>query len=162
MTKTGKPFYVQCTTWGDKKQVTFLSSNRVGSSRGRGIFVCRGRKGTRAKEKLAGTLAQSDYAECYAATDRSDRDSADYSTMIQTHRFYLRINCWVLDRVVHMCYVVVCFEVMAPESSILMLAAWTVYTSKNGGRKKFQIQVVLDIMHYAISQAWDGKSARPD
>jgi hypothetical protein len=51
---------------------------------------------------------------------------------------------------------------MAPGSSIFMLAAWTVYTSKNSGRKKFQIQLGLDIMSYAISQAWDGKSDRPD
>ena len=45
-----------------------------------------------------------------------------------------------------------------------MLAAWTVYTSKNGGRKKFQfqIQLGLDIMNYAISQAWDEKSDLPD
>ena len=35
-----------------------------------------------------------------------------------THRFYLCICCWVLDRVLHMCYIVVCFEVMAPGSSL--------------------------------------------
>ena len=31
-TKTGKTYYIQCTTWRDKKQVYFLSSNRVGAS----------------------------------------------------------------------------------------------------------------------------------
>ena len=41
--------------------------------------------------------------------DRNDRDSADYSTSIRTNRYYLRIFCWGLDRVVHAVYVVVCF-----------------------------------------------------
>ena len=77
-TKAGEVFYVQCTTWRDKKQVTFLSSNCVGSSQG-------GRKGTRMKEKIARTLAQSDYTESYAATDHSNCDSADFSMTIQTH-----------------------------------------------------------------------------
>jgi hypothetical protein len=29
-----KQYYIQATTWHDKKQVTFLSSNKVGASYG--------------------------------------------------------------------------------------------------------------------------------
>ena len=161
-TKHKKAFYIQATTWRDKKQVCFVNSHRTGTSHGKNITVRRGRKGSREKEVLAGTIAQREYAKWYAAVDRSDRDSADYSTTIQTHRFYLRINCWVLDRVVHLCYVAVCFGLLIPGPVIAMFAVWKVFTSKNGGRKKFQIKLGLDIMNYAISKAWDGKSDRPD
>ena len=161
-TRTGKKYYIQCTTWKDKKQVCFLSSNRVGSSAGKDITVLRGSKGTKKKRRFAGTIAQKDYAAMFAAVDRSDRDSADYSCTIASHRFYLRILAWALDRVLHMCYVVLCFEVMAPGSVLPMLVIWKIYTSKNGGRRKFQIQIGLDLMTYAISKVWDGKSERPD
>ena len=33
-TKTGKAYYIQCTTWRDKKQVCFLSLNEVGYTEG--------------------------------------------------------------------------------------------------------------------------------
>ena len=33
-TPTGKAYYIRCTTWGDKKQVWFLSSNEVGYTGG--------------------------------------------------------------------------------------------------------------------------------
>ena len=61
-TTHGKSYYIQCTTWRDKKQVCFLSSNRTGSSAGKNIIVSRGRKGTKDKEQIAGTIAQQDHA----------------------------------------------------------------------------------------------------
>jgi hypothetical protein len=39
----------------------------------------------------------------------NDWDSADYLTTIHTNQYYLRIFCWVLDRVIHAAYVVVYF-----------------------------------------------------
>jgi hypothetical protein len=45
----------------------------------------------------------------YNAVDRNERDSANYSTTIRMNRYYLRIFCWALDRVIHAAYVVVCF-----------------------------------------------------
>lgn len=49
----------------------------------------------------------------------------------------------------------------SPTSNIMMSAIWTVFTGIDGGRKKFQIQLGLDIMNFAISKVWDGKSMRP-
>lgn len=102
-----KRYYTQCTTWRDKKQVCFLSNNVVGYSEG--MTVHRAKKGAKEKEVIAAPQAQQDYVKYFNAVDRNDRDSADYSTSIRTSRYYLRIYNWVLDRVVHTMYVVVCF-----------------------------------------------------
>ena len=136
ITATGNIFYIQMTTWRDKKQVCFLSSNKTGSSEEADILVTRGTKGKKEKDIITGTMAQQDYAKNYAAVDRNDRDSADYSTTIQTYRFYLHIFCWMLDRVVHLIFVVIYYEVMAPQLQLKMLAAWKVFANqKNFGQK---------------------------
>ena len=53
------------------------------------------------KEQIAGTIAQKYYAAMMGTVDRSDQDGVNYSTKIITYRFYRRILCWLLDRVVH-------------------------------------------------------------
>lgn len=133
-TRTKKKFYVQCTTWRDKKQVCFLSSNFIGASVGN--FVKRStRKGADTRDTVPAPIAQTDYAAHMGAVDQNDRDSADYSTTIHSVRYYLRIFCWVLDRVVHTCFVVVCFfasvDIGNPE--------WKKYLKKAHGRHDFQI-----------------------
>ena len=42
-----------------------------------------------------------------------------------------------------------------------MQAVWHIFTNKNEGRKKFQIQLGIDVMTYTISKEWDGKSEHP-
>ena len=106
-TKTGKTYYIQNTTWGDKKQVCFLSSNRVGKSIG--LDVKRHVKGKKMRDKFPAPQVQKDYAAYFNAVDRNDRDSADYSTSIKTNRYYIRIFCWGLDRVIHTMYINVCY-----------------------------------------------------
>ena len=104
-TNTGKVFYVQSAAWRDKKEVTFLSLNRVASSQSRGIFVCRGQNGTKVKEKIAGTQEQSDYAERYAPTDRSNCNSAGCSMCMILHMYSARkgcleemwVSCWLCN-----------------------------------------------------------------
>ena len=108
-TKTGKVYYIQCTTWRDKKQV-FLSSNGVGSSNG--LTVRRHKKGKEVRGVFARPKAQKDYVDHFNAVDRNDRDSADYSTTIRTIRYYIRIFCWTLDRVVYATYIAVCYLVL--------------------------------------------------
>ena len=41
--------------------------------------------------------------------DLNDQDSLDYSTSICTSRWYIRIFCWALDRVVHAQHTIVTF-----------------------------------------------------
>ncbi len=102
-----KKYYLQATTWHKKKQVCFLSSNKVGASYG--MTVHRREKGKNTVAEIAAPQAQQDYVKYFNAVDRNDCDSADYFTSIHTNHYYLRIFGWILDRVIHVMYVVVCY-----------------------------------------------------
>eukprot|EP00956_Cyclotella_meneghiniana_P022924 scaffold43919_cov42-Cyclotella_meneghiniana.AAC.1 len=104
-TPTGKKYYIQATTWRDKKQVCFLSSNEIGFSDG--MSVKRHTKKRAKRDTIEAPRAQQDYSQFFNAVDRNDRDSSDYSTTIRTNRYYLRIFCWALDRIIHALYVIV-------------------------------------------------------
>jgi hypothetical protein len=106
----GTVYYIQATTWRDKKQVCFLSNSEIGFSDG--FLVRRHRREKKERDIIVGVRAQSEYVKCYNAVDRNDRDSADYSTSIRTNRYYLRIFCWGLDRVIHCEYQIVCWLVV--------------------------------------------------
>ena len=152
----GKVYYIQCTTWRDKKQVCFLSNCDVGSSKGCSVF--RHVKGKKARIEIPGPRAQAQYVTYMNAVDRNDRDSADYSTSIRTNRYYIRIFCWVLDRVIHTLYVVVCFLAKSNIGS----EKWKKYLTHKSARHDFQIDLGLELLSYGIAQDWDGKSKRPD
>lgn len=151
-TKSNKRYYIQCTTWRDKKQVMFLHNTEVGRSDG--FSVMRHVKGQKRRQKMNGPRAQAEYIKFFNAVDKNDRDSADYSTTIRTNRYYLRILCWMYDRVVHTIYVVITFLAM----SGIGREEWKKYRSKNGGRHDLQIDLAMSIINYGISLDWDGKS----
>jgi hypothetical protein len=77
-TDTGKTYYVQCSTWKDKKQVMFVHTTDVGSSRGQ-HSVSHSGCGSKGQRILQATMAQGNYAEHFHTVDRNDRDSADYT-----------------------------------------------------------------------------------
>ncbi len=52
---------------------------------------------------------QQDYAVNFNSVDCNDQDRSDYTTSIQTNRWYLRVFFWVLDHIVHVVFVVVCY-----------------------------------------------------
>jgi hypothetical protein len=85
---SGKELWIQATTWRDKKQVMFLSTNRVGASSGN--TVSRRERGE-GRRIIDAPNAQQDYVTYFNGVDRTDRDSRDYSTSIRTNRYYLRI-----------------------------------------------------------------------
>jgi hypothetical protein len=78
---------------------------------------------------------------------------------IRTNRYYLRIFCWALDRIIHALYVIVCelhkrsttdqFGGEWPEY-------WSLYKDKNGGRRTFQIDLGIALMNHGIGLDWDG------
>ena len=105
-TRSSKKYYLQCTTWKDKKQVVFLHSNGIEQTKDH--YVRRHSKEKQTRDVLPAPNAQNYYTNNYNGVDRNDRDSADWSTTIQTTRYYLHIFCWALDHVVHTCYVVRC------------------------------------------------------
>ena len=100
--------------------------------------------------------AQAEYVKWFNAVDRNDRDSADYSTSIRTNRYYIRIFCWALDRVVHCLY---CVVVHLAKDNIGD-PKWKRY-AKNGGRREFQIDLAIDLINYGLELDWDGGKERP-
>eukprot|EP00984_Skeletonema_dohrnii_P004810 scaffold1689_cov99-Skeletonema_dohrnii-CCMP3373.AAC.1 len=142
--KNGKRYYVQCCSWKDKKQVCFLNSNEIGYSDG--TTVRRHRRGKRMRELINAPNTAVEYALYYSAVDKNDRDSADFSTSIRTNRYYIRIFCWSLDRVVHAEYVIVCFCYKMGIGK----EEWKKYLDKNDGRHDFQIDLGIALLNYAI------------
>ena len=63
-----------------------------------------------------------------------------------------------MDRVVHTCYVVVCYLAAAGIGD----PKWNKYRNKNYGRHDFQIDLGMALLNYAISISWDGVSKRPN
>ena len=147
---TYRPHYVQCTTWKDKKQVCFLYSGEVGRSDG--LSVLRHVKGEQTRIRINGPRAQAEYQEYFNAVDRNDRDSSDYSTSIRTNRYYIRLLCWCLDRVIHTVYIVVCW--LAKEDGWVK---WRQYVNdRQDGRRDFQIDLGMALLNRAIEWDWTG------
>ncbi len=145
-------YYIQCTTWKDKKQVKFLSNNNVGRSVG--LFMKRRVLGKKTKNIIPGPRAQADYVENFKAVDRNNRNSQDYCTSICKNCYYIRIFCWALDRVIHAAYVIVCIlskAGMGPKQ-------WKQYENKNFGHHNFQIDLAIDLMNCSICCEWEGVS----
>jgi hypothetical protein len=84
-----------------------LSSNKVGASYG--MMVHRREKGKNTRTEIAAPQALQDYVKYFNIVDHNDCDIADYTTSIRTNRYYLRIFGWVLDWIIHVMYVVVCY-----------------------------------------------------
>jgi len=99
-------YFIQCTTWRDKKQVMFLHTHLVGPSSG--YSVRRHVKVKSKRVKLSAPRIQADCAKHFNAVDSNDRDSADYSCSVRTTRWFLRIVFWLVDRVVLSCFIIVC------------------------------------------------------
>ena len=151
---SGTKYYIQATTWRDKKQVCFLSTSSIGFSNG--VSVRRHTRGKREREIIDGVRVQAEYVKWFNAVDRNDRDSADYSTSIRTNRYYIRIFCWALDRAVHCLYCVVVDLVKDNIGD----PKWKRY-AKNGGRREFQIDLAIDLINYGLALDWDGGKERP-
>jgi hypothetical protein len=126
-TDAGKTYYVQCSTWKDKKQVMFAHTTDVGSSRGQ-HSVSRSVRGSTGQRILQTPMAQGNYAKHFHAVDRNDRGSADCTVTIRTNQWYMRVFFWIVDRVIQCLFVVVVFcakDNVVPEW-------WALYLKKGG------------------------------
>ena len=118
-----------------------------------GLEVKRHVKGKKRRETIRAPQVQADYIKYFNDVDQNDRDSADYSTLIRTIRYYIRIFCWGLDRVVHTMYKILCYlshwDIGMPE--------WKKYCDKHSRRNNCQIDLGIALLNYAIALEWDAK-----
>ena len=89
----------------------FLHSNGIGIRKNDRVkqFV----KGGQGQVEIDVQQCQIDYVDHFNAVGCNERDGSDFSTTIKMIRYYLRIFCWVLDRVVHTLCVIVVFLVVS-------------------------------------------------
>lgn len=156
ITSTGKKWFAQCMTWKDTKQVMFLHTNNIGPSSGH--VAARSSRGKKEQSIIPAPQCQVNYAKHFNAVDRNDRDSSDYTTSLRTNRWYLRVVFWLLDRVMHLLFVVTVYC-----SKMLIGPEWWSLYKKKDGRYDFQIDLGIDLMNYGISKAWpDLNQPRPN
>ena len=150
-------YFIQCTTWRDKKQVMFLHTKLVGPSQK--YQVKRHVKGKIKRVDLAAPSIQKEYTENFNAVDRNDRDSSDYTCSVRSHRWYLRIIFWLLDRVVFSCFILVC----ELQKHGIRKSEWQRYVKGMSGWRDFQIDLAVAIIDCGIRQDWKNRdqTAKP-
>ena len=126
-----------------------IHTTNIGSSRGKHT-VRRGKSGHGGREVFPAPHSHQDYVENYAAVDRNDRDSSDWTTSMRMNRFYFRIKIWLLDRVVHTIFVICCYLARAAVGP----KQYRKYLKKDG-RFKFQVDLGIALLNYAIGAEWD-------
>ena len=143
--------FVQCTNWKDRKQVLLLHTHAVEPT------MAQSTTNRRVKGQRAPTIIQcppviKEYSKNgYNAVDRDDCDSADYTVSIRTNRWYLRKWFWTIDRANRCTYL--CVKHLVEDGN---KDQWKQYLDKHGGRKKFQIDLALQLMDHAIRLDWNG------
>jgi hypothetical protein len=81
--------------------------------------------------------------------DHKDQDTADWTVLLKSNRFYLRIFYWLFDSVLHTMYTVI--KVVASDKS----HPWHKYLGKHPGRFKFQMDLaVLELISQGITMDW--------
>ena len=78
------------------------------------------------------------------------------TTSMRTNRFYFRIKFWLLDRVVHVIYVIACWLARLARGP----GSYRKYLKKDG-RFKFQVDLGIEILNYAIGKEWTDLNEPP-
>jgi len=142
----GNSYFIQCTTWRDKKQVMFVHTKAVGRTETGSVL--RHVKGSSKRVSLKAPNVQKIYANNFNAVDRNDRDSADYTCSIRTNRWYLRIFFWLLDRAIFSMFIVlVSYYQDTGDERFKRYAT-------DGGRYIFQIDLGIALLDYGIREDW--------
>ena len=84
-----------------------MSSNEVGYTEG--LTVKRHSKKKKKREIISVTRAQRYYMTYLNSVNKNDHNSSFYLRTTRKIRYYLKIFCWALDRVVNTLFVVVCY-----------------------------------------------------
>ena len=149
-------YVVQASLWRDKKIVPWLHTVDVGPET---TTTCRRSRGQRTAKKIPCPQVQDSYAKNFNGVDLSDKDSAKHSTSLWTNRWYLHLFFWLLDRVVHACYIVTVALVRKQDFDV---PGWEIYTSKHNGRKRFQTHLGIALMNKGIELDWKDPSNEND
>lgn len=138
----------------DRKLVGFLHSAVVSESAGHTVERWSRKERKRAEAETPPVKAE--YADCMGGVDMNDGDAANYPLSFRSNRWYLRIFCWALERVIHATFQIVVF--LANECK----EDWKCYLNKENGRLKFQMDLAMQLVEYGIRMDWKGDADDPD
>ena len=139
-------FVVQGTMWKGKEMVGFCHTVGVSQET---VKTKRCSKGQALAKEFDAPLVQDLHKTNFNGVDLSDKDSAKHSTSLCTNWWYLRVFFWLLDRVVHSCFLIV--KHFAENDIVL---EWKQYLDKNNGRKKFQAHLGIALINRGIEMDW--------
>jgi len=91
-----------------------------------------------------------EYSAHMGGVDSKDQDTADNSTSLWTTWYYLPIFFWILDSIIHAMYVIAKDYAENSHNDF----GWNQYCSKNGGQKKIQIDLAVQLIDFGIRQDW--------
>jgi hypothetical protein len=120
-----------------------------------------------------------EYSDCMGAVDMNDGDGANYSVSFRSNRWYLRLFCWSLERVIHANFQLTVFFANGnaeedddgddddtdeddEDDNGSGKEEWKCYTNKEDGRYKFQIDLAMQLIEYGIRLDWQGDANDPD
>ena len=99
---------------------------------------------------LVAPAVQQTCAKRFNGVDKSDKDTAKCSCSFRSNRWHLCIVCWMVDKVVHGCFIICTWL-----ASDTFFPEWKVHQNKNGGRKKFQVDLGIALMNKGIEMDWE-------
>lgn len=150
-------FVLQATIWMDRKLVGFLHSAQVTTSDNHSV-----QRWSRTEKKKVDVVSPPvtwEYSDCMGDFDMNDGDGANYSISIRSTRWYLRLFCWTLERAIHANFQLTVVFANGGSDGDSYKEKWKGYTSKNGGRFNFQIDLVMLLIEYGIRLDWKGDPA---
>jgi hypothetical protein len=91
--------------WKDKKLVGFLHNHLVANTEDH--TVERWSPWKKKRKSNCSHEVVTDYSHHMNGVDDKDRDTADWTVLLKSNRFYLRIFYWLFDGVLHAMYSII-------------------------------------------------------
>eukprot|EP00557_Chaetoceros_sp_GSL56_P001663 CAMPEP_0176503360 /NCGR_PEP_ID=MMETSP0200_2-20121128/15318_1 /TAXON_ID=947934 /ORGANISM="Chaetoceros sp., Strain GSL56" /LENGTH=239 /DNA_ID=CAMNT_0017902639 /DNA_START=116 /DNA_END=832 /DNA_ORIENTATION=+ len=136
-----KPCTVQATIWKDKRLVGMLHNFEISTCK---TNVLRYSPTKRARREVTSPDVIPVYSTYYNGVDRKDRDTADWSVVLKSNKWYMNIFYWIIDGVNHAQFITV--QSTSKEEN---RDSWIKYL-KRGGRSEFQMDLGLALIEWGI------------
>lgn len=139
-TSMGREYYIQSTTWQDKKHVMFIHTTQSVLWRKHTLWKDMSNTANFACPKI-----WEDYATYFNAIDCNDCESANFTTTFHTGCWYLCLFFWLFGGVIHVAFIVVCYSSREKKGP----PDWDNYLSHKYGRQDFQNGLGIQLMNKA-------------
>jgi hypothetical protein len=141
-------FTMQASVWEDKKQVAMLHNVDVIQPNQDMHTVLRMSPKSKKKKEVNSPRAISSFDSTFNGVDRKDRDTSDWTISVKSHRWYLRLNYWVVDAAIHSSYLLI-VHIGNKRAETNPEHPWLKYSGRNG-RMIFQMHLAHSLMEKGL------------